>query len=82
MIWNWAGGGMDFCNLLFGNGSGWKIEQLLNGKSRAPAWPVQLHGGVAENAGRLVALMHKKAEVKCGMEREETGCLFYIFLHK
>lgn len=73
---------MDFCSLLFGNGSRWKTEQLLNGKSRAPAWPVQLHGGVAENAGRTVALMHKKAEVKCGMERDETGCLFHIFLCK
>lgn len=40
------------------------MEQLLNGKSCAPAWPMKVPGGVAENGGRLVALMNKGDEGK------------------
>lgn len=41
------------------------MEQLLNGKSCAPACPIQLPEGGAENSGRLVALMAKRGEGKC-----------------
>lgn len=41
------------------------MEQLLNGMSCAPACPIQLPGGFAENSGRLVALMTERGEGKC-----------------
>lgn len=47
------------------------MEQLLNGKSCAPACPMQLPGSVAENSGRLVALMNKRGE---GKRQTNGGC--------
>lgn len=42
VVWE---GRCGFLHLALGDGSRWKMEQLLNGESCAPTWPVLLHGG-------------------------------------